>query len=144
MSDARAGDSAVPRQRTVEPRKTSASLLCEAISPPLRGRVVLDVSSSNESNLDGHRLRPRESPDLEQKIAQASRLAFRITDETTVGRLAGLIEELSGKLKKLRSDRRSQDEIRARARMLWEQNGRPDGRDLEIWLQAESEIHNGT
>ena len=82
---------------------------------------------------------PRE---LERRIAQASRLSFRITDDTTLGRLQGLVEELRGKLKSLRSSRRSQDEIRARARTLWEQNGRPEGRDLEFWLQAESEIND--
>ena len=84
---------------------------------------------------------PRE---LERRIAQASRLAFRITDDTTLGRLQGLVEELRGKLKSLRSRRRSQDEIRARARILWEQNGQPEGRDLEFWLQAESEINDGS
>jgi len=27
-----------------------------------------------------------------------------------------------------------------RAREIWEQNGRPSGRDEEFWLQAETEI----
>lgn len=30
--------------------------------------------------------------------------------------------------------------IRARAQALWEAEGKPDGRDLEFWLRAESEI----
>ena len=30
--------------------------------------------------------------------------------------------------------------VRARARELWEINGRPGGRDLEFWLQAEREL----
>jgi hypothetical protein len=36
--------------------------------------------------------------------------------------------------------RRAKEEIKARARELWEQNGQPAGRDLEFWLQAEAEI----
>ena len=28
-----------------------------------------------------------------------------------------------------------------RARELWEQNGRPVGRDVEFWLQAERELN---
>ena len=31
-------------------------------------------------------------------------------------------------------------EITVRARELWDENGRPAGRDLEFWLQAEAEI----
>jgi hypothetical protein len=30
--------------------------------------------------------------------------------------------------------------IRNRAREIWEENGRPAGRDLEFWLQAEREF----
>ena len=33
-----------------------------------------------------------------------------------------------------------QDEVRRRAYELYEQRGREDGRDLEYWLQAESEV----
>lgn len=32
------------------------------------------------------------------------------------------------------------ESIAARARQLWEQQGRPAGRDLDIWLQAEREL----
>jgi hypothetical protein len=33
----------------------------------------------------------------------------------------------------------SQDVIRKRAYEIWEQSGRPYGRDMDHWLQAESE-----
>ncbi|CCD99064.1 DUF2934 domain-containing protein [Bradyrhizobium sp. STM 3809] len=33
-----------------------------------------------------------------------------------------------------------QDRIRERAHHLWEQAGRPDGREDEFWYQAEQEI----
>ncbi|MEO7600522.1 MAG: DUF2934 domain-containing protein [Opitutus sp.] len=36
--------------------------------------------------------------------------------------------------------RPSHDEICQRAQQLWETLGRPDGRDEEIWLQAEREL----
>ena len=34
----------------------------------------------------------------------------------------------------------SHDEIAERAHTIWIQAGRPDGQDLEHWLQAESEL----
>jgi hypothetical protein len=74
--------------------------------------------------------------ELERKIAQASRLASMVGDQTTVGRLKGLIDELRGKLKRPRNGGRSQDEIGTRAHSQWEQNGWPEGRDPEFWLQA--------
>jgi len=30
--------------------------------------------------------------------------------------------------------------ITERARQLWEEDGRPEGRDMEYWLQAENEL----
>jgi hypothetical protein len=80
---------------------------------------------------------PRE---LERKIEQASRIASRMTDQTTYQRLTAWVDELRQKLQKRLAARRSQEEIRARAHELWEQHGRPPGRDVEFWLQAESEL----
>jgi predicted RNA-binding Zn ribbon-like protein len=80
---------------------------------------------------------PRE---LERKIAQASRIASSVSDQTTVGRLLAWAEDLRRKLQQHREARRTKEEIRTRARELWEQSGRPEGRDVEFWLQAESEI----
>ena len=40
----------------------------------------------------------------------------------------------------LLAGRQANDVVRARARELWESNGRPAGRDLEFWLQAEREL----
>jgi hypothetical protein len=36
--------------------------------------------------------------------------------------------------------KRNENEIRKRAREIWEENGRPAGKDLEFWLQAEREF----
>ncbi|WP_257170653.1 DUF2934 domain-containing protein [Bradyrhizobium sp. SRS-191] len=38
------------------------------------------------------------------------------------------------------SDTGLQDRIRERAHQLWEQSGRPDGREDEFWYQAEREV----
>lgn len=35
------------------------------------------------------------------------------------------------------------DSVRERAYLIWETEGRPDGRDLEHWLQAEREVAQG-
>jgi uncharacterized protein YcbX len=78
--------------------------------------------------------------ELERKIEQASRLASRVTDQTTVQRLRAWIEDLKQKLRQRLEARRVKQEITVRAQEIWEQNGRPSGRDLEFWLQAESEI----
>ena len=34
----------------------------------------------------------------------------------------------------------TEEAIRARAHQLWEQAGRPEGRDPEFWLQAELDL----
>jgi hypothetical protein len=80
---------------------------------------------------------PRE---LERKIEQARRIASTITDQTTLERLRAWVEELKQSLRQRLGARRAKEEIKARARELWERNGRPAGRDLEFWLQAEAEM----
>ena len=80
------------------------------------------------------------SRDLERKIEQATRIASRVTDQTTVERLRAWIEDLKQKLRQRLEARRINQEITVRTREIWEQNGRPVGRDLEFWLQAESEL----
>ena len=78
--------------------------------------------------------------DLERKIDQATRIASRINDPTTVERLSAWIQDLRQRLQQRLEARRIKQQISARAREIWEQNGRPADRDLEFWLQAESEI----
>jgi hypothetical protein len=80
---------------------------------------------------------PRE---LERKFEQPSRIASNLTDQTTIERLRGWVEQLRQGLRQRSATHRTHEEINARARELWEQNGCPSGRDLEFWLQAESEI----
>ena len=54
--------------------------------------------------------------------------------------IGGLLKQ---RLQKRRAVRRSKEDIRKRAHELWEQHGRPIGRDEEFWLQAESENKEG-
>jgi hypothetical protein len=81
---------------------------------------------------------PRE---LERKIEQANRIVSRVNDQTTVVRLKAWIEDMKQKLRQRLEVRRTRQAISVRAREIWEQNGRPSGRDLDFWLQAESEVN---
>ena len=81
-----------------------------------------------------------ERRELERKIEQANRIASRINDPTTYQRLRNFVEELRQRLRQRLAGKRTVEEIRARARELWELEGRPAGRDLDIWLQAEREL----
>lgn len=79
--------------------------------------------------------------ELERRIQQArSRIASKISEQATAGHLTAWANELRQKRRQLMEAWRTNHEIKVRAYDLWEQNGRPDGRDLEFWLQAESEI----
>ena len=78
--------------------------------------------------------------DLERKIDQASRIVSRVNDPTTYQRLTLWIDELRQRLRDRLAARRSREKIRMRAHELWEQHGRPAGRDEEFWLRAESEL----
>ncbi|RTM07800.1 MAG: DUF2934 domain-containing protein [Bradyrhizobiaceae bacterium] len=74
-----------------------------------------------------------EQKKIEHQIELATRAAALVKDETTGHRFRSFAEELKRKL--LRLMRRGQ--VRARAYELWEQAGRPAGRELEFWLEAE-------
>lgn len=84
--------------------------------------------------------RIEEPGDLERKIEQASRIASSVTDQTTYERLTAWVNELRQRLQTRLAAKRSNEQIKARAHELWEQHGRPVGRDEEFWLQAESEL----
>lgn len=77
-----------------------------------------------------------EQKKIEHQIELATRAAALVKDETTGQRFRSFAEELKRKL--LRMMRRGQ--VRARAYELWEQAGRPTGRELEFWLEAERQL----
>jgi hypothetical protein len=78
--------------------------------------------------------------ELERKIERGTRLASGVTDQTTYERLHAFIEELRRMLQQRLAARRLKEQVRLRAHELWEQHKRPPGRDVEFWLQAESEL----
>ena len=78
--------------------------------------------------------------ELERKIEQATRIASRINDQTTVERLRAWIQDLRQRRQQRLEARRIKQAVSARAKEIWEQSGRPSDRDLEFWLQAEAEI----
>ena len=78
--------------------------------------------------------------ELEREIERANRLASGVTDQTTYLWLKQFVEELKQRLQQRLAARRAKEAVRVRARELWEINGRPAGRDLEFWLQAEREL----
>jgi len=54
------------------------------------------------------------------------------------GEFGGLTAELKQRARALAKG--NEDVIRARAREIWEESGRPAGRDEEFWFQAEREF----
>jgi hypothetical protein len=77
--------------------------------------------------------------ELLAKADKYRNLARWVTDRLTIQRIFALSLELKQRARALA--RPDENEIRKRAREIWEENGRPAGRDLEFWLRAEREFH---
>ena len=73
---------------------------------------------------------------IEHQLELATRVADVIEDETTVQRLRSLADELRRKLARMMRRPR----VKALAYELWEEAGRPAGRDVEFWLEAERQV----
>jgi len=74
-------------------------------------------------------------------LAKANRyreLTQWISDFETIQRVLALTRELKQTARALA--KADEDHIRTRAREIWEENGRPCGRDEEFWFQAEREL----
>lgn len=61
-----------------------------------------------------------------------------IGDRETADSIIGLAAKLVRRAHVLA--RPSENRVRRRAREIWEENGRPSGRDQEFWFQAEREF----
>jgi hypothetical protein len=61
-----------------------------------------------------------------------------VGDSETVQRILALTEELKQRARALAKP--DEEKVRKRARQIWEENGRPFGRDEEFWYQAEREF----
>ena len=73
---------------------------------------------------------------IEHQLQLATRVAGTIKDESTVRRLRNFADELRQKLNRMMQRR----QIRGRAYEIWEEAGRPAGRDVEFWLEAERQL----
>jgi Protein of unknown function (DUF2934) len=62
----------------------------------------------------------------------------RWVDRETARRILELTAKLKRRARAIAKP--TENRIRRRARQLWEESGRPSGRDLEFWLQAEREF----
>lgn len=72
------------------------------------------------------------------KANKYRRLARWIGDRDTVQGILALAEELMQRARALVKP--AEEKIRRRAQNIWEDNGRPTGRDEEFWFQAEREL----
>lgn len=75
---------------------------------------------------------------LLQKASKYRRLARWVGDRETVQRILAFTEELLERARAMVKP--DEEKIRKRAREIWEENGRPAGRDEEFWFQAEREL----
>ena|ERR1700730_14196157 len=77
---------------------------------------------------------------LMEKARKYRGYARWVGDRQTVRGILALAAELRDRARALSDP--DEGKIRNRAREIWEENGRPQGRDLEFWLQAEREFQD--
>jgi hypothetical protein len=72
------------------------------------------------------------------KASKYRKLTRMVGDNETITRILDLTEEM--KQRALALAKPDEEHIRVRAREIWDENGRPSGRDEEFWYQAEREL----
>jgi Protein of unknown function (DUF2934) len=82
----------------------------------------------------------QDAPGLVAKAIKYRGLARYVTDRETSRRILDLVEELKEQARDMAKP--DEQSIRKRARLIWEQHGRPVGRDVEFWLRAEKELQD--
>jgi Protein of unknown function (DUF2934) len=75
---------------------------------------------------------------LLEKARKYRNYARWVGDRQTVKSILALTVELRDRARALAHP--DEGKIRNRAREIWEENGKPAGRDLEFWVQAEREF----
>ena len=75
---------------------------------------------------------------LVEKANKYRNFARWVGDRETVQGILALVEELKQRARALAKP--NEEKIRVRAREIWEEHGRPVGRDEEFWFQAEREF----
>jgi hypothetical protein len=79
-----------------------------------------------------------EKTHLLSKASKYRKFANWIGDRETVQRILALAEELIQRARAMAKP--DEENIRRRAKEIWEESGRPIGRDEEFWFQAEREL----
>lgn len=75
---------------------------------------------------------------LLEKANKYREFARWVSDRETVQRILALAEELKQHARALLKP--DEEHIQKRAKEIWEQAGKPEGRDAEFWHQAEKEL----
>lgn len=81
---------------------------------------------------------PESSRKLREKAEKYRALAKWVGDRETNRRILAFTTELEQQASMM--EKPTEEQIRKRARELWEQAGKPEGRDEEIWHQAERQL----
>jgi hypothetical protein len=79
---------------------------------------------------------------LQHQVELAERAASVVSDQNTAQRLRAFAEDARKILQRQLTAMRRKREVRARAYELWDQAGRPSGRDQEFWFRAEDELQD--
>jgi Protein of unknown function (DUF2934) len=78
----------------------------------------------------------RRARELRQQAEHYRRLKRQISDPAVLQAIC----ELAGEFETTATALEKRDHVRERAREIWMERGRPEGRDVEIWLAAEREL----
>jgi hypothetical protein len=81
---------------------------------------------------------PDASRQLRQKVQRYRTLARSVNDQETSQRILAFTDELEQEATMI--ERTTVEQISERARELWGQARKPEGRDEEFWDQAEQEL----
>jgi hypothetical protein len=76
---------------------------------------------------------------LEHQLELANRALAMVRDQPTTVRLLAFGRDIGTRIERLKAAS-LEDATRRRAYKLWEDAGRPWGRDRDFWLQAEREL----
>jgi hypothetical protein len=80
----------------------------------------------------------RKASELRERAERYRRLKKQIDDPATVRAIC----ELAGELEMTADALERRHDIRERAHKIWREQGRPEGCDVEFWLQAERELED--
>jgi hypothetical protein len=80
--------------------------------------------------------------ELRRRLEQAKRAVALLNDPVTTERLLILVRDLQEHLREPAMENPTEKQIVRRAYELWEQAGRPEGRDQEFYHLAEQELRD--